>query len=391
MKNSFALVFKGAFGTLLLVCLVALDGGSVAHAQNAAALRATYGRGVHAYFRGQSLQADRLLTEVAEAGSTDPRVFYFRAMARLRSGRLYEAESDMQIGAALEARNPGLGSTISKSLERVQGTHRRKLEKYRREARLNRLGEQRQQSTERYEKLRERESSVLRREVDVPLEDLTGPGLPAPAGLPTGSPKPAESGGNLAEPDTGDPFGTEVPAGDEPAEVGDDPFSEPTNPSSEEPTDDIFNSSEPEEAPSTDADDDPFAAEPESSADPFAADEGAGTSEVSGLAEADKVKPSKLVGILGRVVGSAMPWQGLEMPQMPVPGMGPGPGFDPGATGDEIALGPMEADSNVFPAAASEADPFGGQEAQPEANATEEASFENAESSEELDDPFANF
>ena len=84
--------------------------------QDASELRATYGRGVHAYFAGQVAQAEQLFSQAVEAGSTDPRLYYFRSMARLRLGRQFEAEDDMRVGSALEAQNPGSQGLIGKSL-----------------------------------------------------------------------------------------------------------------------------------------------------------------------------------------------------------------------------------------------------------------------------------
>ena len=107
--------------------------------QVSTAVTAIYGRGVHAYFAGNSTQAEQYFTQAIQAGTNDPRPYYFRAMLRLHQGRQFEAENDMRIGAGLEARNPGVQHTIGRSLQRVQGPHRRTLEKFRRQARLDRL------------------------------------------------------------------------------------------------------------------------------------------------------------------------------------------------------------------------------------------------------------
>ncbi|MEM9659386.1 MAG: hypothetical protein AAF961_13595, partial [Planctomycetota bacterium] len=39
---------------------------------------AVYGRGVHEYFAHRMHEADNLLSQVINAGSTDPRAYYFR-------------------------------------------------------------------------------------------------------------------------------------------------------------------------------------------------------------------------------------------------------------------------------------------------------------------------
>lgn len=182
--------------------------------RDASSLNAVYGRGVHAYFAGRLSEADRLLTQAAEAGSRDPRVYYFRAMTRMGMGRRYEAEQDMRIGAAMEARSPGLGRSIGRSLVRVQGGHRRQLEQFRREARLNVAQANLQEAQSRYNNAtRPREVQVLRRPARVPLEQLVEPSISvvtpessAPATARPTSPPPATSRPTLvAEPEVAEP------------------------------------------------------------------------------------------------------------------------------------------------------------------------------------------
>ncbi|MBN1851737.1 MAG: hypothetical protein JW829_03405, partial [Pirellulales bacterium] len=87
-----------------------------------------YGNGVHAYFSHQNTKAYDLLTQVIEAGSKDPRAFYFRAMTLLRLGREPEGLLDMQVGATLEAEMTNSAYPVDRSLERIQGRSRRILE-----------------------------------------------------------------------------------------------------------------------------------------------------------------------------------------------------------------------------------------------------------------------
>ena len=46
-----------------------------------AILGQTYGNGVHAYFSGEYVRAHQLLTSAIDAGSHDPRCYYFRGLA----------------------------------------------------------------------------------------------------------------------------------------------------------------------------------------------------------------------------------------------------------------------------------------------------------------------
>ena len=155
--------------------VTAFLGANQTFGQRGPELLATYGRGVHEYFSGDTQRAEQYFTQVIGAGSRDPRAYYFRAMARLRMGRQYEAENDMRVGAAYEARNPGRRHSIGNSLQRVQGTDRRKLEKFRRDARLERVQIQRKQTQKRYEQLEQRGPLVLYHDSPVPLELLVEP------------------------------------------------------------------------------------------------------------------------------------------------------------------------------------------------------------------------
>ena len=160
-----ALTFTGVFSCCFVPAL----------AQNSHELRATYGRGVHAFFSGQLSHAEQQFSQAISAGSTDPRVYYFRAMTFLRLGRQFEAENDMRLGATFESQNPGGRHIISKSLQRVQGSGRRTLEKFRRQARLQRVQLNRSQTQNRYEVIERRSDAVLYKENPIKLEALVAP------------------------------------------------------------------------------------------------------------------------------------------------------------------------------------------------------------------------
>ncbi|RIK87194.1 MAG: hypothetical protein DCC67_02185, partial [Planctomycetota bacterium] len=160
-----------AFDRFLLAAVVLGAGlsGSRASAQYAGEMTELYGRGVHSYFAGRLHEAEQQFTDVINAGTSDPRVYYFRAMARLRTGRSYEAAEDLRIGAMYEARDPGGASQIGQSLARIQGPGRQLLERYRRQARVERAQEQRQISQARYEEQRSNEQQVLRQPAPLDL------------------------------------------------------------------------------------------------------------------------------------------------------------------------------------------------------------------------------
>ncbi len=444
-------------------------------AQDSSEMSATYGRGVHAFFGNRSAEAEQLFTQVAQAGSTDPRVYYFRAMIRLQMGRQHEAEEDMRVGATFEARNPGRRHSIGLALQRIQGPGRRTLERFRREGRLDRVQQSRQQSRQRYEQLERRGPKVLRREAPMQIDLDAIPGMQPAAPVPTPAMAPAHvEVPPVATPPEVDPFDVveEAPVTAAPEENNlpasapeDDLFSDPApqpantqptpaepmaEPESSEPADDLFGEpAAPEEAaddlfgdPPADASDPPMTeepaaeespfeetAEPESSEpvddlfgdpdstetssddvseddaeDPFGeapADESDSTEEpaevedlfgdaapkestqIAPLKEDDRVEPGKLFGILGRVVGSAVPWRNIQLPAMP--------SSQPAAVGaaetDGIALGPDTSSSEEVTPASAEApvespdedDLFGSGTS----DSSQEETFDNFE-----DDPF---
>src|SRR5207247_7172033 len=61
-----------------------------------------YGSGVHAYFAGDTTESHEYLTRTIEAGTSDPRAYYFRGLANLQLGRPDEADADFTKGAELE-------------------------------------------------------------------------------------------------------------------------------------------------------------------------------------------------------------------------------------------------------------------------------------------------
>jgi tetratricopeptide (TPR) repeat protein len=155
-----------------LGCAVSISNTSFGQSANSAGM--LYSGGVHAYFAGHDEEAEQYLTRAIQSDPNDPRPYYFRAMSRLRRGHDAAARQDMQQGAAVEARAPdrwGVGS----ALQRVQGTDRLLLEGYRRRARLDEATRQDERNRARYEQIIRREPEVLRRAVEVPLEELVQP------------------------------------------------------------------------------------------------------------------------------------------------------------------------------------------------------------------------
>lgn len=162
--------------TLVLLTVTIASAASQATGQDVEVLNQWYSRGVHAYFSGDLRTAEQMLTRAIDAGTEDPRAYYFRAMARLRQGRRAEAESDLARGADLEVQDTGGIYPVGRSLERIQGRERLIIESHRRRARTVAYRQRQQRSRQRYERLQRREEDVLRRQITVPLEQLGGSG-----------------------------------------------------------------------------------------------------------------------------------------------------------------------------------------------------------------------
>ena len=226
-------------------CLGAIS--QVARAQDPI-LTELYGSGVHEYFSGGYRQAIADLTEAVDGKSKDPRVYYFRALAWLRLGDTTKAESDFAAGAKLESADINGYYPVSKSLERVQGSGRLMLEKYRVQARAEAYRRAEKRNLTRYEAQRRAESEVLRATPPPPAPgQMAAPAAAAagskPAADATEKPaaKPAEEPADEADPfaDDSDKSADAMPgkgAAEEPAAADEDAAS----PDDEMPADELM-------------------------------------------------------------------------------------------------------------------------------------------------------
>ncbi len=170
-----------------------------------------YGTGVHAYFAGEAKEAYEYFNTAAEGGSRDPRVIYFRGLTFLQLGRPDEAAADFETAAALEMADTEGFFNVSRSLQRIQGRTRAKIELARSKARVTAAQQQLREQDRRYNRIREQEPRVLE---PLPSEGGTGgpftPNVPAPkAGDGSGAPpvvvQPKPDDGNPFTPDTKPP------------------------------------------------------------------------------------------------------------------------------------------------------------------------------------------
>ena len=199
----------------------------------------TYGRGVHAYFAADYARAQEWLTAAVDAGSQDPRVFYFRGLTSVAiAGGAFDAgAADFDKAANLEV-SGGRVVNVNRALERIQGYTRSLIEDLRLRVRVA-------------------NKDKLPRE---PIGPVTGPGV-----LPL---DPFADDGGLT---TGDPAEVVVPPVDvDPLAPAADPLA--PSPAVVEPaapldTTDPF-ATPPDTTPATD----PFGETPAPAADPFGGD-----------------------------------------------------------------------------------------------------------------------
>lgn len=217
------------FVVSLGLCLVAR--GS-AHAQGDF-LTQLYGSGVHAYFARDYRGAREALSAAIDAGTVDPRCYYFRGLSLMRIGRDAAAANDFARGAELEATGGGRVYNINDALRRVQGEARMVLERHRAAARVEKRKRLADYRANRYARIRAAEPVVTSPvPFDTSGEDrgtLVAPlTIPEPATGPSGS-EPADE---TMPPDAGtEPNAaptTESPAtGEMPAETASEPVDDP--------------------------------------------------------------------------------------------------------------------------------------------------------------------
>ncbi|MEK6238540.1 MAG: hypothetical protein N2C14_27795 [Planctomycetales bacterium] len=197
-----------------------------------------FGRGVHAYHARDYTEAVSLLNDSIDAGTDDPRAFYFRGLAHQQLDDAEAATADFDAGADLEALDSTKYVQINQSLIRIQGSLRVQLERHRTEGMKRSRQAQLSVIKERYSRLeKEEEEFLLQTRRSAPLErggdavqevfgdspgDVLSPFGDQPAVAGPGDNPPAENPpGN--EPLVNDPF-AKPPGANPPVN---DPFAKP--------------------------------------------------------------------------------------------------------------------------------------------------------------------
>ena len=96
--------------------------------------RDPYGDAVSAYYARDYQSATKLLSDLIDKQTSDPRVYYYRGLIAHAQGKSDAAKSDFETGAKLEASGKNRVD-VGKAIERVQGSVRSELEIIRRDAR----------------------------------------------------------------------------------------------------------------------------------------------------------------------------------------------------------------------------------------------------------------
>jgi hypothetical protein len=201
-------------------------------------LEQVYGSGVHAYFAGQLEKAQLLFDEVINAGSQDPRVYYFRGLTQIQSqgGCIIEVGlPDFEQAARLEVLGK-VGVNVNLALARVQGPTRIAIERLRAEARMAAKILQVEEARAKYgEAGAPPNSQVVVPPVAVPTKPANDPFADG-RGMTGGEPTP-------------------MPAGDAPVSPANVPANDPFSAPSSAPSNDPFkDDSAPSPAPANSAD-----------------------------------------------------------------------------------------------------------------------------------------
>ncbi|HEX3656072.1 MAG TPA: hypothetical protein VHV55_09705 [Pirellulales bacterium] len=221
-------MWRKTLGAMVLSSLLA----SSALAEDPA-IEGFYGSGVEAYYTGDYIRAFNLLNAAVQAGTHDPRVYYFRGLAETFLGRSPDAVRDFQKGAEFESSDASSVVDVGRSLERVQGPTRLLLERYRAAARLAAVAERQRQRLLRYGQVRPAPVAVARPAGPVGGAPAAGaPAAAAPAGAPPAQQPAADDpfaapAATPQKPAAEDPFAAPPAAGKPAAPAAEDPFAAP--------------------------------------------------------------------------------------------------------------------------------------------------------------------
>ena len=119
--------------SVCLFCLIMLCAvNSTAHGADRASNDSLLNNALSVWRAGDLSSAEKLLSEIIENGTDDPRPLYFRGILAEQTGN--DGSADLKAAAKLEAET-STASLVNRSIERTQGPLRVRIERYRLEAR----------------------------------------------------------------------------------------------------------------------------------------------------------------------------------------------------------------------------------------------------------------
>jgi hypothetical protein len=119
--------------SVCLFCLIMLCSlNSTAHGADRASNDSLLNNALSVWRAGDLSSAEKLLSEIIENGTDDPRPLYFRGILAEQTGN--DGSADLKAAAKLEAET-STASLVNRSIERTQGPLRVRIERYRLEAR----------------------------------------------------------------------------------------------------------------------------------------------------------------------------------------------------------------------------------------------------------------
>jgi tetratricopeptide (TPR) repeat protein len=174
-----------------------------------------YGQGVHAYFGGDLNRAFQNLSAAVQGGSRDPRVYYYRGLTYQRLGDSARADADFRQAAELETADADHYFDVGRALERIQGSQRMTLERYRSQARIAAVRRTQEIRRQRYEQLRQAEPEVaipVHPRPAIPADELPDEESEMEMPLEESQPSEPETEASAPEPKAANPI-------DEPADM----------------------------------------------------------------------------------------------------------------------------------------------------------------------------
>lgn len=227
-----------------------------------------FGTNIHRYYEGDYSQLIADVSEIVNDDLEDPRIYYLRGLAFLKTGQEPAAAEDLRKGAELEAIQFGKRNyNIARTMQRIQGNDRAMLEAARSDA-MKRRSELRSAKAgiPRAQILAEMGRSIL----DPPPVTTARPNLPDPTTLTDKTAPFGDGWDNTPQPRPTRPTQPATKPSNNDSNV--DPFGEaestPTPTPTPSPAADPFGTPAENQATPPAAEDDPFG-QPEKTVDPF--------------------------------------------------------------------------------------------------------------------------